>query len=108
MGAKFTGSNFAPDEYLNEQPSLTLSFDGKRDRWNGYDPSTHEDVVEDYVKMEELRKRMKKEKMTKKDVDPTEVRFLCYVAFNAEERGTGKKLDTETQMYIEDFLFAVP
>ena len=83
MGAKFTGTNFAPDEYLNEQPSLTLSFDGKRDRWNGYDPSTHEDVVEDYVEMEELRKRMKKEKMTKKDVDPTEVGFLCYVAFNA-------------------------
>jgi len=73
VGAKFTGTNFAPDEYLNEQPSLTLSFDGKRDRWNGYDPSTHEDVVEDYVKMEELRKRMKKEKMTKKDVDPTEL-----------------------------------
>ena len=42
IGAKFTGTNFAPDEYLNEQPSLTLTFDGKRDRWNGYDPSTHE------------------------------------------------------------------
>ena len=43
VGAKFTGTNFAPDEYLNEQNAgLTLSFDGKRDRWNGYDPSTHE------------------------------------------------------------------
>ena len=74
VGAKFTGTNFAPDEYLNEQPSLTLTFDGKRDRWNGYDPSTHLDVVEDYAKMEELRKSMKKDKMTKGDVDPTEVR----------------------------------
>ena len=57
--------------------------------------------------MEELKKRMKKEKMTKKDVDPPEVRFqrflsirICFLASNAKERN-GKKLDTQTQMYIE-------
>ena len=77
VGAKFTGTNFAPDEYLNEHNAgLTLTHEGKRDRWNGYDPSAHQDVVDDYVKMEELRQRMRKEKMTKKDVDPTGWQFI--------------------------------
>ena len=47
--------------------------------------------MDDYVKMEELRKRMKKEKMTKKDVDPTEVRFLCQM-FRCIERNEKKSL----------------
>jgi pre-mRNA-processing factor SLU7 len=40
IGAKFTNSNFAPDEFI--QPNLSLSFDGKRDRWNGYDNFAHQ------------------------------------------------------------------
>ena len=31
-GAKFTQSNFCPDEYIKEIP---LDYEGKRDRWNG-------------------------------------------------------------------------
>ena len=30
MGAKFTGEDIKPDEYLH--PNLTLTYDGKRDR----------------------------------------------------------------------------
>jgi hypothetical protein len=40
IGAKFTNSNFAPDEFV--QPNLSMSFDGKRDRWNGYDNFQHQ------------------------------------------------------------------
>jgi pre-mRNA-processing factor SLU7 len=71
VGAKFTGTNFAPDEFVN--PNLSLTFDGKRDRWNGYDNTLHQEVVDQYGAMEEMKKDLKKEKMTKKDVDPTEV-----------------------------------
>ncbi len=34
IGAKYTGASFAPDEF--SQPELKHDYEGKRDRWNGY------------------------------------------------------------------------
>ena len=53
VGAKFSGSNFAPDERL--MPNLSLTFDGKRDRWNGYDNFAHQEVFDEFKKLEEVR-----------------------------------------------------
>ena len=47
VGAKFSGSNFAPDERI--LPKLSLTFDGKRDRWNGYDNFAHTEVTYEYM-----------------------------------------------------------
>ena len=47
VGAKFSGSNFAPDERI--LPKLSLTFDGKRDRWNGYDNFQHTEVKYELV-----------------------------------------------------------
>ena len=44
--AKYSGSNFAPDERL--LPKLNLGYDGKRDRWNGYDNFAHHEVLEEH------------------------------------------------------------
>lgn len=44
IGAKFTGAKIAPDEFV--QPELSRDYDGKRDRWAGYDPSQHKMVIE--------------------------------------------------------------
>ena len=41
-GAKFTSKDIKPDEVI--QPELDLSYDGKRDRWNGYNPDWHQEV----------------------------------------------------------------
>lgn len=61
VGAKYSGNNFAPDE--KQLPSLALGFDGKRDRWNGYDSFAHHEVVEEYKKLEEVKKEVKKERL---------------------------------------------
>ncbi|XP_030848399.1 pre-mRNA-splicing factor SLU7 [Strongylocentrotus purpuratus] len=61
VGAKFSGEDLAPDEHL--QPNLHFDYDGKRDRWNGYNPEEHEAVVEEYAKMEEAKKQLKAKKL---------------------------------------------
>ena len=53
IGAKYTGSDFAPDEYI--QPQLDFDYDGKRDQWNGYDISEHKHISEEFQKLEEVR-----------------------------------------------------
>ncbi|KAK6353396.1 mRNA splicing protein [Orbilia brochopaga] len=55
-GAKFTGQDIAQDE---KSQSVTLGWDGKRDRWNGYDPREHDALIEEYARMEELRAQHK-------------------------------------------------
>ncbi|XP_037091972.1 LOW QUALITY PROTEIN: pre-mRNA-splicing factor SLU7-like [Pollicipes pollicipes] len=60
-GAKFTGAAIAADEPV--QPHLALDFDGKRDRWNGYDPSDHSQILEEHRKIEEAKRQLKANKL---------------------------------------------
>jgi pre-mRNA-processing factor SLU7 len=62
-GAKYTSLHIAPDEKVE---SFELDYDGKRDRWNGYDPSTYSRVIEQYEAREEARRKYLKEQQLKK------------------------------------------
>jgi pre-mRNA-processing factor SLU7 len=62
-GAKYTGQDIAPDEYI--QPDLGFDYDGKRDRWNGYDSSSYKHVVDNFQKLEEARRLQKAQKIEK-------------------------------------------
>lgn len=53
LGAKWSGQDIQADEIIEE---VDLSWDGKRDRWNGYDAKEHRHVVEDHARLEALRK----------------------------------------------------
>ncbi|KFK28731.1 hypothetical protein AALP_AA7G039700 [Arabis alpina] len=64
VGAKFTNKNIAPDEKIE---SLKLSYDAKRDRWNGYDPLIHHHrVTELFEAKDEARNTYLKEQKLKK------------------------------------------
>ncbi|XP_023943047.1 pre-mRNA-splicing factor Slu7 [Bicyclus anynana] len=66
IGAKFTNAGIAPDEF--SQPDLNLSYDGKRDRWNGYDPAQHKAIIEEYQKVEEAKRELRAKRL---EQDPT-------------------------------------
>merc|ERR1739844_583442 len=68
IGAKYTGSNLAPDEFL--QPKLNLTYDGKRDRWNGYENIAHKETIEEYEKLEEVKRELKKERVKEGFLNP--------------------------------------
>lgn len=63
MGAKWTGKNIAPDEKIE---TFELDYDGKRDRWNGYDAASFEHVVLRYEARDEARHKYLKEQQLKK------------------------------------------
>jgi len=60
-GAKFSNTDIAPDEHA--QPNLALDFDGKRDRWNGYDPNEYLAIVDEFQKVEDAKRILKTEKL---------------------------------------------
>ncbi|KAM5172226.1 pre-mRNA-splicing factor SLU7 isoform 1-T2 [Mantella aurantiaca] len=61
VGARFNGMNIAPDEF--EQPQLMLDYDGKRDRWNGYNPEEHQKIVEEHAKVDLAKRTLKAQKL---------------------------------------------
>lgn len=63
VGAKWTGKHIAPDEIVEE---FQLDFDGKRDRWNGFDPASYAYVVHRHEAKDEARKKYLKEQQLEK------------------------------------------
>ncbi|CAI9290740.1 unnamed protein product [Lactuca saligna] len=63
LGAKWTSKNIAPNEKIE---TFQLDYDGKRDRWNGYDPTSYAHVIERYEACDEARKKFLKDQQTKK------------------------------------------
>jgi pre-mRNA-processing factor SLU7 len=53
QGAKYTGRDIQADERVE---SVSLGWDAKRDRWNGYDAREYDSVVKEYEELEALKK----------------------------------------------------
>lgn len=69
IGAKYSGIVAAHDEFV--QPKIITDYDSKRDRWGGYDPAAHREIIEEYQKVEEAKQKLKAEKL--KDQTNSEV-----------------------------------
>jgi pre-mRNA-processing factor SLU7 len=63
VGAKYTNKNIAPDEKIE---SFELDYDGKRDRWNGYDAAAYVHVIDQYNARDEARTKFLKDQQLKK------------------------------------------
>lgn len=67
IGAKYTQESIAPDEQAI--PDLQLDYDGKRDRWAGFDPTMYKKVVDEYAKVEDAKRQLKEEKMKQEHIN---------------------------------------
>eukprot|EP00898_Chlorokybus_atmophyticus_P000619 jgi/Chlat1/1558/Chrsp123S01838 len=63
VGAKWTNTNIAPDEKVQD---FDLDYEGKRDRWNGYDASTYSRVIDLHEKVDELKRHTTKQRELQK------------------------------------------
>uniref|UniRef100_A0A2M4ADC8 Pre-mRNA-splicing factor SLU7 n=1 Tax=Anopheles triannulatus TaxID=58253 RepID=A0A2M4ADC8_9DIPT len=61
VGAKFSAKQIAHDEFI--QPKIISDYDGKRDRWAGYDPANHREIVEEYLKIEQAKRELRAQKL---------------------------------------------
>lgn len=84
VGARYTGTGIAPDEHAQVQ--LSLDYDGKRDRWNGYDPEEHQRIVEEYAKVDLVSLQ-------------EEVKLLLNVTFVLKTRQLKEIVCSEEQLY---------
>ena len=55
-GAKWTGQAIEADEVVQD---VSLGWEAKRDRWNGYDSREYQDVVDEFNELEELKRATK-------------------------------------------------
>ncbi|KAJ2591489.1 mRNA splicing protein [Coemansia sp. RSA 1797] len=70
-GAKWTGRDMMADERVE---SVSLSYDAKRDMWNGYDATQHKTLMSDWELVEEARRKRKASELDKsKEKDLSDV-----------------------------------
>uniref|UniRef100_A0A914YKQ6 Pre-mRNA-splicing factor SLU7 n=1 Tax=Panagrolaimus superbus TaxID=310955 RepID=A0A914YKQ6_9BILA len=105
IGAKFTEEDMAPDDYV--QPDLSLNYDAKRDRWNGFDSSTFaETVVKEHEEMAEIAKVIKAEKIKKgeiqvdADAEAEETEEVADDDKYADEMSLGQSVDMDSRTRI--------
>ena len=56
LGAKYSNSNIARDEFDTSKQNIKLGFEAKRDRWNGYDQDEYKKIIEQYNQAESEKK----------------------------------------------------
>lgn len=101
IGAKYTGTDIKPDEYLIEGPK---DFDGKRDRWASYDPKEYDQVVQTYEKIEEERRKLKENESETLKRDESSISSEV----NDEEKYAeavdmpGQKVDAKARMTVRN------
>jgi len=54
LAAKYSGKDIMPDEVIK---SVSLDFDGKRDRWNGFQPDMYKKVMDEFEEADMLRRK---------------------------------------------------
>lgn len=102
VGAKYTNKDIAADEIIHDA-STGLNgqegfgdYDVKRDRWDGYDPSTHKQVVEEHEALEAARRKLREEAIDKGTAE-AESKEVKKLAKKGKGKGKGKKQEADDE-----------
>lgn len=87
-GAKYTNKNISADEVVQD---LEMGYDAKRDRWNGYDPTEHKRVYEEYAALEAARQKLREEQIDNQTT--TDMSVVKKVAKAGKEKKEGDDAD---------------
>ncbi|CDR95032.1 mRNA processing-related protein, putative [Babesia bigemina] len=63
-GAKYTNSNICPDEFIVQ--NTATGYEAVRDRWAGFDPASHQLLVEAHQAVEEEQERLQMQQLAAK------------------------------------------
>lgn len=103
VGARYTGAKIAADEFI--QPELSMDYDGKRDRWRGYDPSEHKAIIEEYQKIEEAKRQLRADKLNSAvdgDIEPEEADEEDEDKYVDEVDMPGTKVDSKQRITVRN------
>ncbi|XP_055523990.1 pre-mRNA-splicing factor Slu7 [Wyeomyia smithii] len=101
IGARYNGAKIAHDEFV--QPKINSDYDGKRDRWAGYDPANHREIVEEYQKIEQAKRELRAQKLKENpdlanedDVEDDEDKYVDEVDM------PGTKVDSKQRITVRN------
>ncbi|KAJ3354106.1 mRNA splicing protein [Allomyces javanicus] len=93
-GAKWTGDDIQADEVVQD---VDLSFEAKRDRWNGYDAELHVQKMQEWELVEEQRKKIRAKKVDEE---------LKQKAMEPEAKETLDEVDTSSDEDDDEYKYA--
>ncbi|KAH1023881.1 pre-mRNA-splicing factor Slu7 [Dendroctonus ponderosae] len=97
VGAKYSMTNILPDEF--NQKNLALSFDGKRDRWSGYNPTEYKCVIDEFQQVEQAKQQLKADKLDAASSDDDQKDEDKYVD---EVDMPGTKVDSKQRITVRN------
>ncbi|KAL7078370.1 hypothetical protein ACQ4LE_001963 [Meloidogyne hapla] len=100
VGAKWSNTNIAPDDH--SLPKLSLDWDAKRDRWNGYNADDYKFVVQEYEKMDETRKLIRAEQLKGTEEEKNLEQDEDIYAEDASAPGQSVDMDSRTRITVRN------
>ena len=99
-GAKFTGKDIQADEVIQ---TVQPGYDAKRDRWNGYDPSEHKKIYEEYTAIEAARQKLREEEIDNQTTtDLAAVRKVAKAKTGGDDEfGSSDEEDADEDKYAD-------